>query len=120
MSKRTCHSELYEEENVPFRISNMSKRKRKFSFSEFESSTESRRVIDDAKSKLGSVDLTCATSDEFLAIMTLRYGASCATDLTSVATVVPVTCGSWREEIAVELFGLLAPSLLSVPHFSGL
>ena len=70
VSKRTCHSELYEEENVPFRISNMSKRKRKFSFSEFESPTESRRVIDDAKSK--SVGLTCATSDEFLAIMSLH------------------------------------------------
>ena len=92
------------------------KRKQRFSFSqlesEFVSSNESRRVIDDVKSKLSSVDWTCASSDEFLAIMTLYFSASCTSDLTSVATVVTVTCGPWREGIAVELLGLLTPSQL--------
>ena len=65
-----------------------------------------------SRAKLSFVDSTCASSDEFLAIMALRFGASCASDLTSVATVVPVTCGPWREEIAVELLGLLTSTQL--------
>ena len=87
------------------------KRRRRFSFGQLEgdsdSPNESRRELDDIKTKLSAVDWSCATCDEFMAMMNLRFGARCARDIVSVATVVPVTCGPWREEIAAELLGLL-------------
>ena len=92
------------------------KRKRRFSFgeleSEFEAGNESRRLLEDGKDKLSGVDVNCAsvTNDEFWAIMMLRFGSIFANDIVSICTVVPVTCGPWRAEIAKELLGLLTPS----------
>ena len=56
------------------------------------------------------VNCACATDDEFWAIMMLRFGSIFANDIVSICTVVPVTCGPWRAEIAKELLGLLIPS----------
>ena len=42
--------------------------------------------------------------------MMLRFGSIFANDIVSICTVVPVTCGPWRAEIAKELLGLLIPS----------
>ena len=62
--------------------------------------------------KLSGVDVNCAcaTNDEFWAIMMFRFGSIFANDIVSICTVVPVTCGPWRAEIAKELLGLLTPS----------
>ena len=56
------------------------------------------------------MNCACATNDEFWVIMILRFGSICANDIVSICTVVPVTCGPWRAEIAKELLGLLTPS----------
>ena len=75
-----------------------------------EACNKSRWLLEEGKDKLKGVNVSCVTNKEFWFIMMLHFGSSCTNDIVSICTVVPVTCGPWRVQIAKELLGLLTPS----------